>query len=87
MSRPSGSANADDDAGEGTSAETSELRGARWRKSSFSGPTGGNCVETAALAENRIAIRNSRFPAGPALVFTAGAWEAFIGRCVTMRAD
>ena len=87
MSPPSGSANADDDAHEGTSSDASELRGARWRKSSFSGPTGGNCVETAALAEGRIAVRNSRFPAGPALVFRAGAWEAFIGRCVPARAD
>jgi len=75
MSRPSASAGAND-----ASTDARELRGARWRKSSFSGPTGGNCVETAALAEGRIAVRNSRFPAGPALVFTAGAWEAFIGR-------
>jgi hypothetical protein len=82
MSGPSGSAGADD----GTSADASELRDARWRKSSFSGPTGGNCVETAAVAEGRIAVRNSRFPAGPALVFTAGAWEAFISRCGPARA-
>jgi hypothetical protein len=77
MSRLSASAGASIDA----SADASELRNVRWRKSSFSGPTGGNCVETAALAEGRIAVRNSRFPAGPALVFTGSAWEAFIGRC------
>ena len=75
MSRPSA------DAGGEASAGRSELREAGWRKSSFSGPTGGNCVETAALAHGRIAVRDSRFPAGPALVFTAGAWDAFIGRC------
>jgi hypothetical protein len=83
MSRPSASAGASHD----TSAGASELRNVRWRKSSFSGPTGGNCVETAALAEGRIAVRNSRFPAGPALVFTAGAWEAFIGRCDPAQVD
>ena len=44
-------------------------------------------IETAALAEGRIAVRNSRFPAGPALVFTAGAWEAFIGRCDPAQVD
>jgi Domain of unknown function (DUF397) len=82
MSRPSASAGTND-----ASTEASERRGARWRKSSFSGPTGGNCVETATLAEGRIAVRNSRFPAGPALVFTAGAWEAFIGRCDSAQAD
>ena len=82
MSRPSARAGAED-----ASTDASELAGARWRKSSFSGPTGGNCVETAALAEGRIAVRNSRFPAGPALVFTAGAWEAFIGRCDRAQLD
>ena len=86
MSRPSAGAGVNDDAHDGRSADGSELRSARWRKSSFSGPTGGNCVETAALAEGRIAVRNSRFPAGPALVFTAGAWGAFIGRCGPGRA-
>ncbi|HEY1671298.1 MAG TPA: DUF397 domain-containing protein [Streptosporangiaceae bacterium] len=82
MSRPSARAGAND-----ASTDASGLRGARWRKSSFSGPTGGNCVETAVLAEGRIAVRNSRFPAGPALVFTAGAWEAFIGRCDPAHVD
>ena len=82
MSRPSARAGADD-----ASTDASELAGARWRKSSFSGPTGGNCVETAALAEARIAVRNSRFPAGPALIFTAGAWAAFIGRCERAQPD
>ena len=67
------------------SAGAGELQAVRWRKSSFSGPTGGNCVETSALAKGGIAVRNSRLPAGPALVFTAGAWEAFIGRCRTAR--
>ena len=27
----------------------SDLRGSAWRKSSWSGPTGGNCVESVAL--------------------------------------
>jgi hypothetical protein len=65
------------------SASASELRGVDWKKSSFSGPTGGNCVETGTLPGSRIAVRNSRFPADPALVFTTGAWEAFTGRCRT----
>lgn len=55
-----------------------ELTGARWVKSSRSGPTGGNCVEVAFLAEGAVAVRNSRHPAGPALVFTAAEWDAFV---------
>lgn len=55
-----------------------ELTGARWVKSSRSGPTGGNCVEVAFLAEGAVAVRNSRHPCGPALVFTAAEWDAFV---------
>ena len=68
------------------SASATALQAVHWKKSSFSGPTGGNCVETATLPESRIAVRNSRFPAGPALVFTASAWDAFVGRCRTGQA-
>lgn len=56
-----------------------ELPGARWRKSSRSGPTGGNCVEVAFLDGGQVAVRNSRHPSGPALVFTAPEWAAFVG--------
>lgn len=52
------------------------LRGATWWKSSFSNPS-GNCVEAALLAEG-VAVRNSRFPDGPALLFTGAEWEAFL---------
>ena len=47
-----------------------------WRKSSFSNPS-GNCVEAAQLADG-VALRNSRFPDGPALVFTRPEWKAFL---------
>lgn len=49
-----------------------------WRKSSFSNPS-GNCVEAAELGGG-VALRDSRFPHGPALVFTSAAWEAFLRR-------
>jgi hypothetical protein len=54
-----------------------ELQGALWRKSSFSGYQ-GNCVEVAQLDSGEVAVRNSRFPAGPALVFTPAEWTAFV---------
>jgi len=50
-----------------------------WIKSSRSGPTGGNCVEVAFLADGAVAMRNSRHPDGPALVFTRAEWDAFLG--------
>ena len=48
-----------------------ELAEVTWRKSRRSGPQGGNCVE--------VAVRNSRHRDGPALVFTAAEWAAFVG--------
>jgi hypothetical protein len=52
---------------------------ATWRKSRRSGPQGGNCVEVAHLSDGQVAMRNSRFPDGPALVFTSNEWDAFVG--------
>lgn len=50
---------------------------ATWVKSSYSGPQ-GNCVEVARLSDGSVAMRNSRHPDGPALVFTSAEWEAFL---------
>ena len=54
-----------------------------WRKSSYSSPS-GNCVEAATLTSG-VALRDSRFPDGPALVFASAVWDAFLrgmkGRC------
>jgi len=38
----------------------------------------GACVEVARLREGAIAVRNSRFPSGPALVYTRAEIEAFL---------
>lgn len=54
-----------------------DLSNVPWRKSSYSGNQGSECVEVA-LAEDRIALRDSKDPQGPALVFTASEWKAFL---------
>ena len=59
--------------------EARQLADAVWRKSIRSGPTGGNCVEVAFLSAGEVALRNSRHPDGPALVFTRAEWDAFLG--------
>ncbi len=46
---------------------------ARWIKSRHSNAE-GNCVEVAALTGGGIAVRNSRDPDGPALVYTRRRW-------------
>jgi hypothetical protein len=49
---------------------------AQWRKSSHSSANGA-CVEVIHLPE-AIAVRDSKDPSGPMLVFTPPAWAAFI---------
>ncbi|MFJ8939331.1 DUF397 domain-containing protein [Streptomyces sp. NPDC102365] len=58
---------------------TPDLSGARWRSSTYSG--GNNeCVEVAVNLSPLIPVRDSKRPAGPALVFSRGAWSTFVGR-------
>jgi len=58
-----------------TKADT--LTGADWFKSSYSDNQGGNCVEGARLADGSMAVRDSKDPHGPALLFPPAAWTAF----------
>jgi hypothetical protein len=62
-----------------TGMNASRLAGVTWTKSTRSGPTGGNCVEVAFLPGGDVAMRNSRQPDGPALIFTPAEWAAFVG--------
>lgn len=48
-----------------------------WTKSGRSNAT-GNCVELAALPGGRVAVRNSRDPHGPALIYTRDEIAAFV---------
>jgi hypothetical protein len=53
------------------------LSRAAWRKSTRSGGTGGNCVEVASNLQGIVAVRDSKDPGGPKLIFTPGDWAAF----------
>jgi Domain of unknown function (DUF397) len=54
-----------------------DLTSARWRKSSYSGTTGGNCVEVAQNLPGAVAMRDSKDPDGPKLAFGLDEWLAF----------
>ncbi|WP_245647176.1 DUF397 domain-containing protein [Microtetraspora niveoalba] len=56
-----------------------DLSTAAWKKSSRSGSSGGNCVEVASNLPGVIAVRDSKNPDGPKLLFTPAEWRAFIG--------
>jgi hypothetical protein len=55
-----------------------DLTRAVWLKSSYSGSNGGQCVEVARNLPGIVAMRDSKDPAGPALVFTPEQWRAFL---------
>ncbi|MEW9533939.1 DUF397 domain-containing protein [Microbispora sp. NPDC049125] len=56
---------------------SSQMGDLAWRKSRHSNPN-GNCVELAALPGGDVAVRNSRHPTGPMLVYSRGDLAAFL---------
>ncbi|MEV5573995.1 DUF397 domain-containing protein [Spirillospora sp. NPDC052269] len=50
-----------------------------WTKSSHSG-SGDQCVEVAALSGARRAVRDSKDPRGPALLFGSAEWRTMLDR-------
>lgn len=56
-----------------------DLSVAVWFKSSYSGTNNDNCVEVARNVKGVVAVRDSKNPDGPALVFTPDVWRAFTG--------
>jgi hypothetical protein len=49
-----------------------------WRKSSYSGSDGGNCVEVGTGLPGKIAVRDTKDREGPALAFGDQAWSEFV---------
>jgi hypothetical protein len=50
-----------------------------WRKSSYSGGEGGNCVELSDQA-GRVLVRDTQDLQGSVLTVSAGAWREFVGQ-------
>lgn len=55
-----------------------DLTGAEWRTSSRSGGS-GQCVEVAKNLSGIVAVRHSKDPDGPVIVYTDAEWAAFTG--------
>ncbi|MEU6909385.1 DUF397 domain-containing protein [Streptomyces coeruleorubidus] len=54
------------------------LTNTRWRKSSYSGNTGGDCVEVADLGTPGVAVRDSKNPEAGILTVSPEAYAAFV---------
>jgi len=50
--------------------------GLNWRKASYSGSGGGNCVEVAG-SESAVLVRDTTDRGGPVLTVSAQAWGQF----------
>lgn len=50
----------------------------RWRKSSFSANTNGDCVEVTILPDEQIGLRDSKHPEAGHLTFTRAEMAAWI---------
>jgi Domain of unknown function (DUF397) len=57
---------------------TPDFTGARWFKSSVSGPTGGNCVEVAHLPGGLVGLRDSKDQGKTPYTFSRDEWQAFL---------
>ncbi|WP_392873717.1 DUF397 domain-containing protein [Streptomyces sp. LN499] len=55
-----------------------DLATATWHKSSYSGGSGGDCLEVADGHPGAVPVRDSKVPDGPALVFRTAAWSSFV---------
>lgn len=55
-----------------------DFPGAAWRKSTYSNGEGGDCLEVADGLPGVVPVRDSKVPQGPALVFGAAGWTAFV---------
>ncbi|MFH9585299.1 DUF397 domain-containing protein [Streptomyces luteogriseus] len=60
-----------------------DLTRAQWRKSSYSGSSGGECVEVADLGQPGVAVRDSKNSEVGVLIVSPEAYAAFVAASKT----
>ncbi|WP_327295469.1 MULTISPECIES: DUF397 domain-containing protein [unclassified Streptomyces] len=50
----------------------------KWRKSSYSNSTGGDCIEVGDGCATVVPVRDSKNPDGQVLAFAVGGWASFV---------
>jgi hypothetical protein len=56
-----------------------------WRKSSYSGANGGDCIEVG--TRDGVLVRDSKNPEGAKLAFTTASWKKFTAQVKRPLAD
>ncbi|GII76963.1 hypothetical protein Sru01_19450 [Sphaerisporangium rufum] len=56
-----------------------DMMQAVWRKSTYSSGNGGQCVDVTTDIPGTVALRDSRYPAEPALLVRPAEWDFFLG--------
>ncbi|MFJ4975175.1 DUF397 domain-containing protein [Streptomyces coeruleorubidus] len=59
-------------------ASNLDMARAQWRKSSYSGSSGGECVEVADLGTPGVGVRDSKKPEAGILTVSPEAYAAFV---------
>ncbi|WP_371647510.1 DUF397 domain-containing protein [Streptomyces mirabilis] len=59
------------------------LTAVQWRKSSYSGDQGGQCIEITETLDTTIAVRDSKNPTGPILTIAPAAFATFVSWATT----
>jgi hypothetical protein len=59
----------------------------QWRKSTYSGDQGGQCLEVAHTPVAAVAIRDSKNPAGPILTLDPATFTTFVNWTTTTTAE
>ncbi|WP_328981684.1 DUF397 domain-containing protein [Streptomyces mirabilis] len=59
------------------------LTAVQWRKSSYSGDQGGQCIEIAETLDTTVAVRDSKNPTGPILTIAPAAFATFVSWTTT----
>jgi hypothetical protein len=54
-----------------------DVTSAEWRKASYSGANGGNCIEVAAISGG-VALRDSKDPDGPRVTVNPDTFREFV---------
>ncbi|HLL35354.1 MAG TPA: DUF397 domain-containing protein [Streptomyces sp.] len=55
-----------------------DLSAVTWRKSSYSNPDGGACLEVSDDFDALVLVRDSKHIAGPVIIFPVTGWRSFV---------